>query len=330
MGKDNENRLAYINREMCWLQFDERVLEEAADPEVPLLERLNFLEIFTNNLDEFFMIRVGTLRDQMLLKGASAQDMTGMTPREQVEAIRKQTKKLMKRRDAVHAALVKKLNKHNIRRMKISELGEEEEAFVRKHYDREIYPLLSPQIIDNRHPFPFLPNKGIYVGMFFENRRETFFGVIPAAGAFDRICALPGPGIRFVLVEDVICHYAGTIFGSLDPVDRMVFRVTRNADIITEATPYDDDIDFRQTMKELLKRRVKLSPVRLEIQGELRKAYVKYLCKKLSLGAGHVFVSRALPMCTGSGMRFPAPRAKNCFFRRSSRRTRRRWTTAAR
>ncbi len=154
-------------------------------------------------------------------------------------------------------------------------------------------PSVPLQIIDNRHPFPFLANKGIYVGLYFESHKDTVFGIIPAVGAFDRICTLPGPGIRFVLIEDIIYHYAGTIFGSHNLLDRMIFRVTRSADIITETMPFDDDIDFRTTMKELLKKRVKLAPVRLEIRGELKKEFIRYLCKKLLLHQSNVFMSRS-------------------------------------
>lgn len=293
MRKNKEDHLVYINRELSWLKFNERVLEEAADPNVPLFERLKFIAIFMNNLDEFFMIRVGTLQDQMLVKGVPAENKTGMTPREQVNAILRHTRKLIKHRDSVYVSLVKKLYRHNVRRVKVSDLNEQEEAYLRRYYEREIYPLLSPQIIDNRHPFPFLVNKGIYVGIYFESHKDTFFGVIPALGAFDRLCRLPGPGIRFVLVEDIIHHYASTIFGSHNLLDRMIFRVTRNADIITESSPYDDEIDFRHTMKELLKKRVKLAPVRLEIHGELKKEFIRYLCKKLMLNQNHVFISRA-------------------------------------
>lgn len=293
MRKKKEENPIYINRELSWLKFNERVLEEAADPSVPLLERLKFVAIFMDNLDEFFMIRVGTIQDQLLIKGAPNENKTGMTAREQLSTIFKHTRSIVRRKDAVYLSIAKKLSRHGIRRLKVSELSDADEAFVHDYFKREIFPLLSPQIIDNRHPFPFLANKGIYVGLYFESHKDTVFGIIPAVGAFDRICTLPGPGIRFVLIEDIIYHYAATIFGSHNLLDRMIFRVTRSADMITETMPFDDDIDFRTTMKELLKKRVKLAPVRLEIRGELKKEFIRYLCKKLLLHQSNVFMSRS-------------------------------------
>jgi polyphosphate kinase len=281
----------YINRELSWLKFNERVLEEAADPDVPLFERLKYIWIFMNNMDEFFMIRVGSLQDQMLIKGAPPDNKTGMTAREQVAAVMKHARRSIIRKDVIYHACIKKLAKYNIRRMSMAELNAQEEEYIHAYYMREIYPLLSPQIIDNRHTFPFLVNKGIYIGVYFESHHDTTFGIIPAMGAFNRMVMLPGHGMNFVLAEDIIFHYANMMFGSHDLLDKMIFRVTRNADIITDSTMFDEDTDFRFTMKELLKKRVKLAPVRLEIQGELKKEFIRYICKKLLLDQSHVFMT---------------------------------------
>ncbi len=283
----------YINRELSWLMFNERVLEEAADINVPIFERLKYISIFMNNLDEFFMIRVGSLQDQAFIKGAPADNKTGLSPKEQISALIKQVRQLVSHKDAVYYSCIKKLARYNIRRLNMSDLGEQDEEFVKDYYMREIYPLLSPQIIDNRHPFPFLVNKGIYIGVYFESHHDTNFGIIPAVGAFSRVVMLPGPGIRYVLAEDVIYHYADMMFGSHDLLDKMVFRVTRNADIITDVTMFDEDTDFRFTMKELLKKRVKLAPVRLEIQGKLKKEFIRYICKKLNLELNRVFITKS-------------------------------------
>ena len=290
MSKAKPIQSVYINRELSWLKFNERVLEEAADPDVPLFERLKYVSIFMNNMDEFFMIRVGSLQDQMLIKGAPADNKTGMAAREQVAAVMKHARRIAARKDVVYHACIKKLAKYNIRRMGMAELSEQDEAYIHSYYMREIYPLLSPQIIDNRHPFPFLINKGIYIGVYFESHHDTIFGIIPAMGAFSRMAMLPGNGVRFVLAEDIIYHYADMMFGGHDLLDKMIFRVTRNADIITDATMFDEDTDFRFTMKELLKKRVKLAPVRLEIRGELKKEFIRYICKKLLLDQSHVFM----------------------------------------
>lgn len=290
MSKLKPIQSVYINRELSWLKFNERVLEEAADPNVPLFERLKYVWIFMNNMDEFFMIRVGSLQDHMLIKGAPVDNKTGMTVREQIATVMKHTRRLIVRKDAVYHTCIKKLAKHNIRRMGMAELCEQDEAFIHSYYMREIYPLLSPQIIDNRHPFPFLINKGVYIGVYFESHHDITFGIIPAVGAFSRMVMLPGHGVRFVLAEDIIYYYADQMFGSHDLLDKMIFRVTRNADIITDSSMFDEDADFRFTMKELLKKRVKLAPVRLEIRGELKKEFIRYICKKLLLDQSHVFM----------------------------------------
>lgn len=291
--KTNPINSVYINRELSWLKFNERVLEEAADFDVPLFERLKYIWIFMNNLDEFFMIRVGSLQDQTFIKGAPADNKTGMTPKEQINALLKDVRKLVSQKDKIYQACIKKLARYNIRRLNMSEMSEQDKEYVHDYYMREIYPLLSPQIIDNRHPFPFLINKGIYVGVYFESHHDTNFGIIPAVGAFNRMIMLPGAGVRFVLAEDVIFYYADMMFGSHDLLDKMVFRVTRNADIITDVSLFDEDIDFRFTMKELLKKRMKLAPVRLEIQGKLKKEFIRYICKKLNLRQNRVFITKS-------------------------------------
>lgn len=283
----------YLNRELSWLKFNERVLEEAADVSVPLFERLKYIFIYMNNLDEFFMIRVGSLQDQMLLREVPIDNKTGLTPKAQIQAVLKSLRRDISRKDMIYRACAKALGRLHIRHLRMSELGEQDQEYVRNYFNREIYPLLSPQIIDNRHPFPFLMNRRIYVGTYFESHNSTSFGIIPASGAFDRMIMLPGNGFRFVLAEDLIHHYADSLFGSNKPVDKMIFRVTRNADIITDNAMFDEDVDFRFTMKELLKKRVKLAPVRLEIKGEAKKDLIRYLCKKLDLDHNRVFLNKS-------------------------------------
>jgi polyphosphate kinase len=225
----------------------------------------------------------------MLIKETPVDNKTGMSATEQVVAVLKQTRKLISKKDSVYRGCVKKLAKHNIRRLDMGSLSKQDEEYIKNYYIKEIYPLLSPQIIDNRHPFPFLINKGIYIGVYFESHHDTSFGIIPAVGAFERMVMLPGGGLRFVLAEDIIYHYADMMFSTHKLLDKMIFRVTRNADIITNESMYDEETDFRFTMKELLKKRVKLAPVRLEIHGELKKEFIRYICKKLSLEPSHVF-----------------------------------------
>lgn len=292
-NKSQQSDSVYLNRELSWLKFNERVLEEAADGSVPLFERLRYIFIYMNNLDEFFMIRVGSLQDQMLIREVPIDNKTGLAPKAQIQAVLKSLRQDISRKDMVYRGCIKALGRHHIRHLRVSDLDEQDEEYVRSYFLREIYPLLSPQIIDNRHPFPFLMNRRIYVGMYFESQHSTSFGIIPASGAFDRIIMLPGNGIRFMLAEDVIYHYADALFGSHKPVDKMIFRVTRNADIITDNAMFDEDVDFRFTMKELLKKRVKLAPVRLEIKGEAKKDLIRYLCKKLDMDHNRVFINKS-------------------------------------
>lgn len=292
-SKSKQFDSVYLNRELSWLKFNERVLEEAADSTVPPFEQLKYIFIYMNNLDEFFMIRVGSLQDQMLIREAPVDNKTGLTPKAQIQAVLKTLRRDIARKDMIYRACIKGLGKHHIRHMRIIDLGEQDEEFVRNYFMREIYPLLSPQIIDNRHPFPFLMNRRIYVGVYFESQHSNSFGIIPASGAFERMVMLPGPGLRFVLAEDLIYHYADTLFGGNKPSDKMIFRVTRNADIITDTAMFDEDVDFRFTMKELLKKRVKLAPVRLEIKSEAKKDLIRYLCKKLDLEQNRVFLHKS-------------------------------------
>jgi len=292
-GKTKQIETVYLNRELSWLKFNERVLEEAADESVPPFEQLRYVYIFMNNLDEFFMIRVGSLQDQSFLREAPVDNKTGLSPKEQIQAVLKCLRRDIVRKDTLYRTCMKALSKHNIRHMRMSDLNESDREFVRQYYMREIYPLLSPQIIDNRHPFPFLMNRRIYVGIYFDSQHSPSFGVIPANGAFDRMVMLPGPGLRFVLAEDLIYHYADALFGGNKPIDKVVFRVTRNADIITDDAMFDEDVDFRFTMKELLKKRMKLAPVRLEIMSDTKKDLIRYLCKKLGLSQNRVFINKS-------------------------------------
>lgn len=281
----------YINRELSWLKFNERVLEEAADQRVPLIERLRFIAIFINNLDEFFMIRVGSLQDQMLIDATFTDNKTQMTACEQIDAVAKQVKSSGMKKDVIYNVLMEEFAKYGIRHLRMEELNAQDEAFVCDFYKREIFPFLSPQIIDNHHPFPFIANKGIYVGVYFLKHHDLRFGIIPAVGAFERYCVLPVEGIRFVFVEDIIRHFSDLLFGAHKIVGKTVFRVTRNADLISDDSLFDEGSDFRFTMKELLKKRNKLAPVRIEVQGELKKEFIEYLCGQLKLEPNRVFTS---------------------------------------
>ena len=274
----------YDNRELSWLKFNVRVLEEARDSSVPLCERLLFSQIFQSNLDEFFMIRVGSLTDRVLVDDNKEDNKTGMTPKEQLEAIYKRVRELVPIKDETYFDTVKELEKIGVEHVKISSLTPEEEGYLRAYFNSEIRPLISPQVVDKRHPFPFLKNKEIYAVTHLESKNSIKLGIIPAGGSFPRIIPLPDKSrLRFLLAEDVILHYCGSVFENYRLLDKALIRITRNADINMEEGLYDHEVDLRQVMEELLKKRKKLAPVRLEISGKLGKEAVEYLCRQLEL-----------------------------------------------
>lgn len=274
----------YDNRELSWLKFNVRVLEEALDSSVPLCERLLFSQIFQSNLDEFFMIRVGSLTDRVLVDDNKEDNKTGMTPKEQLEAIYRRVKELVPIKDETYFDTVKELEKIGVEHVKISSLTPEEEGYLRAYFNSEIRPLISPQVVDKRHPFPFLKNKEIYAVTHLESKNSVKLGIIPAGGSFPRIIPLPDKSrLRFLLAEDVILHYCGSVFENYRLLDKALIRITRNADINMEEGLYDHEVDLRQVMEELLKKRKKLAPVRLEISGKLGKEAVEYLCRQLEL-----------------------------------------------
>ena len=279
----------YDNRELSWLKFNVRVLEEARDSSVPLCERLLFSQIFQSNLDEFFMIRVGSLTDRVLVDDNKEDNKTGMTPKEQLEAIYKRVKELVPIKDETYFDTVKELEKIGVEHVKISSLTPEEEGYLRAYFNSEIRPLISPQVVDKRHPFPFLKNKEIYAVTHLESKNSVKLGIIPAGGSFPRIILLPDKSrLRFLLAEDVILHYCGSVFENYRLLDKALIRITRNADINMEEGLYDHEVDLRQVMEELLEKRKKLAPVRLEISGKLGKEAVEYLCRQLELSGEQI------------------------------------------
>lgn len=279
----------YDNRELSWLKFNERVLEEAVDPNVPLCERLMFAAIFQSNLDEFFMIRVGSLYDRTLVNADDRENKTDMTCSEQLDAIFKRVSELNPMRDKAYAGIMSELEKHGVEQVDFRALSSEEEEYLKLYFTSEILPLISPQVIDKRHPFPFLKNKEIYAVAHLESKSSVKIGLVPASGTFSRVIFLPGSKQRFMLVEELILHYMPLIFENYKILDKSLIRITRNADINMEEALYDHDVDLRDVMSQLLKKRKKLSPVRMELSRKLGDAAVKYLCEKLELASKQVF-----------------------------------------
>ena len=278
------------NRELSWLKFNERVLEEANYSDNPPIELLKFIAIFSNNLDEFYMIRVGTLTDYMLFAPEYFDNKTGMTAKQQLDAIFKQTTTLYALRDNYFFTVIEKLTQSGIKHLKMRDLNHSEHKKIEKQFIRDIMPLLSPQIIDNRHPFPHIDNKQLHIAVSLEHKNKASFGLIAVPRTLERIIFLEGTS-RFILLEDIIYYFSHNAFKPYKVQDKTILSVTRNADINTEQGTLDEDIDYRQFMQKLIKKRQRLTPVRLEIQYATKSAFTKFFCEKLNLKDTQVFLS---------------------------------------
>ena len=287
------NETIYMNRELSWLKFNERVLEEAENPKVPLSERLTFASIYQSNLDEFFMVRVGSLIDQMLVAKDSRDNKTHMTPKEQIQAILPQVEILNRRKDEVYEKLMEKIEEYGVRLVDFSKITEEENKFLEAYFDMEISGLISPTIVGKRQPFPFLKNKEIYAVVVLTTKSgKERLGIIPCgSGVFERLIRLPG-GNTYMLSEELILHYIPKVFKGYQVKEKSLLRVTRNADIDADAL-YDEDLDYREFMADLIKKRKKLAPVRIELSRKLSEGSVKLICEHLAIKPQYVFHSQA-------------------------------------
>ena len=285
---------ASLNRELSWLKFNERVLEEAESREVPLCERLNFASIYQSNLDEFFMVRVGSLMDQMLLSKNLRDNKTHMTAEEQIKAIGKTVTRLNRRKDAVYAELMEHLEGYGVRLVNFQKLGSRESGELERYFDTEIAPLTSPTTVSRRQPFPFLQNKEIYaVGVLAGKSGQEKLGIIPCGtGVIPRLIGVPGQSGAYMLSEELILHFLPKVFSGYRVVSKSLIRVTRNADIDADAL-YDEDLDYREFMAKLIKRRRRLAPVRLELSRELDGDIVKTLCAYTDVKQDAVFRCRS-------------------------------------
>ncbi len=287
----------FINRELSWLDFNKRVLVLSKDKNVPLAEQMKFLAIYGSNLDEFFMVRVGSLYDQMLLahKKEKAENKTNMTAAQQLAAIMPRVEEMQETCDKSYHKLMELLAAQGYQKVDFSALNKEDERFWKKYFQTELFPVLSPQIVDNRHPFPFLRNKEIYLGISLKDKRgEKSLGIVPISSQFDRILFVKKADVQcFVLVEELIEHFAALIFAGDMIQKKCLFRVTRNADITVEEGMMDHDIDYREVMTELLKKRRKLAAVRLQFFREAPMEISRLLCTRLMLPEKQCFVQQS-------------------------------------
>jgi polyphosphate kinase len=280
------------NREISWLQFNKRVLEEAADSRVPLLERAKFLSIFTSNLDEFYMIRCGSLYDLSLIDNTKIDKKSGMIPSEQLDAIFAESNNLYKIRDNVYKDINHTLNALHLSCVSYKTLSKGQEKFVKDYFDTDIAPLLSPQIIDSHHPFPHLVNKAQYLFLEINEDGNKHFALIPVPDFANRIVYIPNYGHCYMLIEQIMFHCIERLFKNCKVLNKTIVRIARNADINLNEDQIDDDDDYREYMKHILKKRNRLAPIRLEIYKEIHSDSLEYLCSRLSLRKEQVFISK--------------------------------------
>lgn len=278
----------YFNRELSFLKFNERVLGEAFDPGTPLFERLRFISIFVSNLDEFYMVRVGSLHDQTLLGHETVDNKTGMTASQQISAVNDAVRALYPERDKAYVDSMNSLFGTAAYHTRFKNLDGTLRHFVKDFFTREIMPLLSPQIIDAKHPFPHLINKMVYIAVRLKSKNSNHFGVIPMPAGLDRVFPLPGEN-GFLLLEDILYRYADSVFGVYKVESKTVLRVTRNADLEISAGLLDEDIDYRRYMGEIIKKRARLSPVRLETADGADASTVDFFRTKLGLSKSQCF-----------------------------------------
>ena len=288
----------FINRELSWLDFNRRVLVLGKDKNVPLAEQLKFLAIYGSNLDEFFMVRVGSLQERASLMRAKKErdkreNKTNMTAEEQLAAIMPKTAHLQEDCDKYYEKALENLAACGYKKVDFDALSKEEEHFWKKYFQSELFPILSPQIVDSRHPFPFLRNKEIYLGVLLKEKEGQSLGMIPISSQMERLQLVRRDGhTEFALTEELVLHYAALIFGKDAVQEKCLFRVTRNADIDVKEGMMDHDIDYREIMADLLKRRRKLAAVRLQVIPAAPQV-AQLLCSRLELTHKRVFVQKS-------------------------------------
>ena len=289
----------FINRELSWLDFNRRVLVLGKDKNVPLAEQLKFLAIYGSNLDEFFMVRVGSLQERASLMRAKKErdkreNKTNMTAEEQLAAIMPKTARLQEDCDKYYEKALENLAACGYKKVDFDALSKEEEHFWKKYFQSELFPILSPQIVDSRHPFPFLRNKEIYLGVLLKEKEGQSLGMIPISSQMERLQLVRRDGhTEFALTEELVLHYAALIFGKDAVQEKCLFRVTRNADIDVKEGMMDHDIDYREIMADLLKRRRKLAAVRLQVTPTAPQEIIRILCGKLELTHKRVFAQKS-------------------------------------
>lgn len=280
----------YDNRELSWLKFNERVLQEAGDKQVPLCERLTFLSIFSSNLDEFYMVRCGSLYDQMVYSEYSCDNKTGMTAAEQLSSIYQMTSTLCKQKCHVYLRIMEHIRDCGVELINFHDIAYTDAVYLEDYFKHSMLPLLSPQVVGKKHPFPFLKQKEIYAVALLKTRNKEKVAIVPCeCNVFPRLIAVPSGEHRYVLAEELILHFMPMVFSKYNVRSKSLIRITRSADIDVDDAFYDEDLDYRDSMKKMIKERKRLRAVRMECSRMLDEKVVIHLCKQLGLCKEQIF-----------------------------------------
>lgn len=316
--KYREKTPCYENRELSWLKFNERVLNEASDRDVPLCERLSFASIFQSNLDEFFMVRVGSLHDQMLFSETKRESKTNMTAGEQLSHIFKAARDLTRKKDHTYRHLMDELKEYGVELLNFSDIEYDDAIYLENYFKEQIMPILSPQVVGKKQPFPFIKNKEIYAVALLGSKSNEKVGLVPCSnGILKRLISIPSERNKYMLVEELILHFMPIIFEKYQIKSKSLIRIIRNADIDVDEAVDDEDTDYRDMMEKLIRQRKKLCPVKMEYSRVLDEKIIHNLCKELNLNHEQIYYSESpLELSFVFGLQDALRNNKNLFYER--------------
>lgn len=316
--KYGEKTPCYENRELSWLKFNERVLDEANDKDVPLCERLSFASIFQSNLDEFFMVRVGSLHDQMLFSETKRESKTNMTAGEQLSHIFKAARDLTRKKDHTYRHLMNELKEYGVELLNFSDIEYDDAVYLENYFKEQIMPILSPQVVGKKQPFPFIKNKEIYAVALLGSKSNEKVGLVPCSnGILKRLISIPSERNKYMLVEELILHFMPIIFEKYQIKSKSLIRIIRNADIDVDEAVDDEDTDYRDMMEKLIRQRKKLCPVKMEYSRVLDEKIIHNLCKELNLNHEQIYYSESpLELSFVFGLQDALRNNKNLFYER--------------
>lgn len=316
--KYREKTPCYENRELSWLKFNERVLDEASDKDVPLCERLSFASIFQSNLDEFFMVRVGSLHDQMLFSETKRESKTNMTAGEQLSHIFKAARDLTRKKDHTYRHLMDELKEYGVELLNFSDIEYDDAVYLENYFKEQIMPILSPQVVGKKQPFPFIKNKEIYAVALLGSKSNEKVGLVPCSnGILKRLISIPSERNKYMLVEELILHFMPVIFEKYQIKSKSLIRIIRNADIDVDEAVDDEDTDYRDMMEKLIRQRKKLCPVKMEYSRVLDEKIIHNLCKELNLNHEQIYYSESpLELSFVFGLQDALRNNKNLFYER--------------